>query len=443
MKEVLIRHRTIGVLTLLGATVAGCSLGGSSQPAEAPVAHGGAVREDTRMTLEILDQHCMAFGERYVNAFRNATDQIAQKTADLEIRANAHLHKLRTATSVYEILSGPSPFAKIMDLVLLVELQFRVWVTDKVAAKEYGGAESAKPLVSALVEARADVWRVANLVLKSDQKKVMEEMIDTWRQRNPEAEAVASVRFNEFSEYRGKSILDNVPLGSGLLAPVSEATRQIQETRMLAERGLYLAKRMPQLVRWQAEAFLNTALLHPESRKLTDTAQRAVAVAESLPAKFAEERAIILKTMDDHEKAVGKVAADVRVIVADVKDIAKDAHALLDETKGVLKAAENLADKLSPPDSPKSTHPFDIREYGETIRESLKAVHEARGLLESDAWSQRVSEVNLATQNRVSHATEAIKSLLNKFFWSLAALIVLVFALMAAYRVSFGRPAPK
>ena len=160
------RYWTVGVLALLGAPLAACSLGGTSPSAEAPVASGTALRGDTRMTLEVLDQHCMAFGERYVNAFRNATDQIEQNTTNLEIRARAHAHKLRTATAVYDILSGPSPFAKLMDLVLLVELQYRVWVTDKVAARVYGGMEPAQPLVSALTEERADVWRVADQVLK-------------------------------------------------------------------------------------------------------------------------------------------------------------------------------------------------------------------------------------------------------------------------------------
>src|SRR6185436_8784354 len=271
------QYRTVGVLALLGATLAGCSLGGNSPPGEAPMASGSAVRTDTRMTLMALDQHCMAFGERYVNAFRNATDHIELGTTDLQIRANAHLHKLRTANSVYDILSGPSPFSKLMDLVLLVELQYRVWVTDKVAEKVYG-ADLAPLLVSVLTEQREDVWRVADQVLKPDQRKIMEEMIDDWRKRNPDIEAVAFVRFSEFSEYRGKSILDNVPLGSGLLAPVSEATRQIEETRMLAERGLYLTKRLPQLARWQAEALLNTVMLHPEIRKINETAIRVASV---------------------------------------------------------------------------------------------------------------------------------------------------------------------
>jgi hypothetical protein len=430
------RCLSVGVVALLGVALAGCSLGSSSTPAEAPVAAGAGLREDTRMTLEVLDQQCLAFGERYVNAFRNATDQIEQKSTDLEVRARAHLHKLRTATSVYDTLSGPSPFSKLMDLVLLVELQYRVWVTDKVAAKVYG-TEPARPLVAMLTEAQADVWRVAGQVLKPDQKRVMEEMIDAWRERNPDVEAVANVRFSEFSEYRGKSILDGVPLGSGLLAPVSEATRQIQETRMLAERGFFITKRMPQLVRWQAEAFLNTVLLHPEIRRLNETAARMAATMETLPGRIAEERAALMKRMEDREKAIGAIAQDVRATSTEIKETVKEIRSLLGESEGVLKAADSLAGKLFPADGAKEpavdAHPFDIREYTTTVRE-------LRELLESPAWTRRLSEINQTAKSRVSGAGDELRRLAYILFGLAVVLIVLVFGLALAYR-ALGRRA--
>jgi molybdopterin converting factor small subunit len=426
------RFLTAGLLALVAAALGGClPTLGSSAPAEAPVASGAEVRENTRMTLQALDQHCQAFGERYVNAFRNATDLIEQKAKDLNVRAQAHAHKLRTASSAYDILSGPSPFAKLMDLILLVELQHRVWVTDQVAVKVYG-PEAAPPLVAALTEGRADVWRMAEMVLKPEQRKIMEEMIDAWRARNSDVEAVAYVRFSEFSDYRGKSILDGVPLGSGLLAPVSEAMRQIEESRLLAERGFYLAKRMPQLLRWQAEALLNTALLHPDIRKLNDTAARVAATVESLPAKIAEERAAILKRMEEREKAIGAIVQDVRATAADVKDTAKEFRSLLAETQGVVKAADGLFARFSPADG-KESRPFDIRDYTATVRE-------LRELLESPAWNARLSDVDQTAKSRVSHASEELGRLVYTIFWLAGALVVLILAAAMLYRAT-ARPA--
>jgi len=65
----------LGILGLPTLALAGCiTSSGSTPTCEAPVASGAAVREDTRMSLTTLDQHCMAIGESYVNAMRNACD---------------------------------------------------------------------------------------------------------------------------------------------------------------------------------------------------------------------------------------------------------------------------------------------------------------------------------------------------------------------------------
>jgi hypothetical protein len=381
---------------------------------------------------------CYAFGERYLVAVGNACNQVERALKDLEPKARAHTFKLNAASSTYDILTGPNPFAKLMDLILLVEMEYRVWVTDGFAAARFG-SQAAAPLTAALKEGRDDVWQMADKVLKPDERKALEEMIDDWRTKNPKADSVAFVRFSDFSAYRGKSILDNVPMGSGLLAPVSEATRQIEETRMLAERGMFLSKRMPLLVRWHVESLFNTMMLHPELQKMIDAAARAAAAAETLPAKVAEERAIILKTMDEREKSIGGIVKDVRATASDVKDITKDMHALLQESESAIKAADALVTKIAPPAGSKDSHPFDIREYAQAIRDSVLAVHEMRGLLESSAWSSRVSEVNQAAQIRVTQASEEVIRVVDVIFWRSLVLIGLVFAAAFAYRATARR----
>jgi hypothetical protein len=435
------RFPTAVVVALLALSLGGCISTGGGAPTAAPITAGAGVREDTRVTLAELDQMCYAFGERYLVAIGNADHLVEHAQKDLEPRARAHSFKLNAASSVYDILSGPNPFAKLMDLILLVELEYRVWVADKYGVNWFG-PEAAAPLSAALTEGREDVWKVADKVLKPEERKALEEMIDDWRAKNPKADSVAFVRFSDFASYRGKSILDNVPMGSGLLAPVSEANRQIEETRMLAERGLFLSKRMPLLIRWQAESFLNTAMLHPQLQKAIDAASRAAAAAESLPAKVAEERAIILKTMEDREKAIGGITKDVRATAADVKDIVRDAQALLKESQATIKAADELVTKLSPAGNTKDSHPFDIREYAQAVRDSVLAVHEMKALLESNAWTTRVSEVNQAAQIRVNQASAEVSRMVDIVFWRSIVLIVLVFALAFAYRAT-GRRAPK
>lgn len=428
------RFGGVGAVAILFPALAGCISAGTTAPTQVPVTPGAGVREDSRMTQSTLDQLCYAFGERYLVAVGNGCNRVEHAVKDLEQKARAHTFKLNAASSVYDIVTGSNPFAKLMDLILLVELEYRVWVTDGVAVQHFG-PQAAPFLVAALAEGRDDVWRVADQVLKPEERKVLEEMIDDWRAKNPKAESIAFVRFTDFAAYRGKSILDNVPMGSGLLAPVSEATRQIEEARMLAERGLFLSKRMPLLLRWQAESFLNTVLLHPELQKLIDSSNRTLAVAESLPAKLAEERAIILRTMEEREKSIGGIARDVRATAADVKETVKDAQALLKEAEEVIKAADGFATKVSPPGAPKDTHPFDIREYQQTLKDGFLTVREMHELLESPAWTKRLGEVNQATQARITHASGEVHALVQAVFWRLMALIVFAFVLATSYRL--------
>src|SRR5688572_1397200 len=265
-----------GVLASTGCF--GGMLGGSPSSDDS-VPTSDAVKGDTRVTLVELDSYCMGFGERYLTLIGNACNSVEREVKEPELQARAHSFKLQAASSVYDLATGANPFAKLMDLILLAELQDLVWGREGLAVKTYGAAAGAH-LVSALKEGREEAWKLGDRVLKPEQRAALESMIAEWRQAHPDAESVAFVRFDDFAQFRGKSVLDGVPLGSGLLAPVTEATRQIAETRLLAERALYLAKRMPLLLRWHAESLLNTTLTRPEITDLRRTASRIAEVAE-------------------------------------------------------------------------------------------------------------------------------------------------------------------
>jgi len=291
--------------------LAGCFGGGAAAPATVSGSTASeSIKEDTRMTLVDLDQYCMGFGERYLTLVGNACNQVEKAVKEREVKARAHSFKLHAASSVYDIASGANPFAKLMDLILLAELQDLVWNREGLANQVFG-AEAALPLVEALKEGRRDAWTLADRILKPDQRGALESMIAEWRAAHPSAESIAFVRFDDFTEYRGKSVLDGVPLGSGLLAPLSDASRQMAESRLFLERAMYLFKRMPLLVRWHAESFLNTMMSRPEVDGLRETADRITAVAESMPAKIADERVAVLNSAKDRVSHAGDEARSV------------------------------------------------------------------------------------------------------------------------------------
>ena len=303
-----------GLAVLLSLTGCLSSLLGGS-PGPGTVQPSDAVKDDTRMTLVDLDQFCMGFGERYLTILGNSCNQVEDKVADPAVRLRAHSFKLQAASSVYDIATGANPFAKLMDMILLAELLDLVWSREGLAAKVFG-PEAAAPLIAALAEGREEAWKLGDRILKPDQRAALESMIVEWREKNPKAESVAFVRFDDFAQYRGKTVLDGVPLGAGLLAPVTEASRQLAETRLLAERGLYLAKRMPLIVRWHAEAFLNTVLARPEITGVQKTADRIATIANDMPAKIAQERINVFTAAQERISHAGDEARSVANYIA-------------------------------------------------------------------------------------------------------------------------------
>jgi hypothetical protein len=292
-----------------GGMLGGSPAGNDSVPAS------DAIKSDTRMTQVDLDQFCMGFGERYLTLIGNACNSVEKSAKEPELQTRAHSFKLQAASSVYDLATGANPFAKLMDLILLAELQDLVWGREGLAVKVFG-ADAGAHLVAALKEGREEAWKLGDRILKPDQRSALESMIAEWRQAHPSAESVAFVRFDDFAQYRGKTVLDGVPLGSGLLAPVTEATRQLAETRLLAERAMYLAKRMPLLIRWHAESLLNTTLTRPEITDLRRTASRIAEVAEEMPGKIANERVTVLQAAQERVDHAGHVARRIAYEIA-------------------------------------------------------------------------------------------------------------------------------
>lgn len=439
---------------VLAAALGGClSLGGGGSARDVSVAADSGVRGDTRMTQVELDQLCLAFAERYLTVVGIGCNRIENSVGEPPRKQRAHSFKLQTASSVYDIVTTSNPFAKLMDLILLAELQHLVWGVEGVAEKVFG-SQAAPFLMDALERGKEEVWTVGDRVLKPDQRKVVEGMIREWRRLNPTPEAIAFVRFGDFAQYRGKSILDGIPLGSGLLAPVSEATRSLEESRLLAERGLFLMKRMPLLLRWHAESYLNTVFVKPEIRRLIDSADRITGVFESLPGKVSEERAILARTLEEREKTVGPVVKDVKAITGDIRDTAKQSEVLLKEVQTTIRAAGDLAGRFEKPAEERDPdkRPFDIREYTEAVHEATRAIREMQTLvreggtlLDSPAWSRRVTDVNRAAHERVAHAGDEARR------WTLfatvcaAGLLILATVLAFTYRFvspRLPRPAP-
>src|SRR5689334_356805 len=130
------------------------------------------------------------------------------------------------------------------------------------------------------------------------------------------------VRFSNFAVGRGKSAAAEALAAGGFFEPVGQASKAVDEARLLTERMFYLAKREPTLLRWEAEALQDEALATPEISKAITDAHRLTGAAEQLPKDMVAERKAIVAILDDRMKVVDGTVATVRATVAEAREVA-------------------------------------------------------------------------------------------------------------------------
>ena len=127
-------------------------------------------------------------------------------------------------------------------------------------------------------------------MLTSEQRGELRQLILLWRKNNPDKVVYNYLRFSDFAAQRRNSTLVKKVQAGGLFKTVQEVTQQVEETRMLAERGIFLGTRLPLLTGNFAEVWMSQLLVSPETSKIladvhtfSTVSERLAKVAEQLP----------------------------------------------------------------------------------------------------------------------------------------------------------------
>jgi hypothetical protein len=217
----------------------------------------------------------------------------------------------------------------------------------------------------------------------------------------------------------------------GLFAPLDEANRQIEETRLLGERLLFLTERLPLLSRWQAETFTAGALGTPESRQaLAGLSLMASGVArmgtqvESLPVILDRQRQSLLADLDAREGTLRQLLREASRLAEQGRAAAESGErvmALSDRTAASLGrtilAVNQLLAALRDSTAPGGAVDLNVAHYAATVgdlRAALEALNSALGHGDGIAGGSR--------------------SLVDHLAWRAAQLILLLFALLLGYR---------
>jgi hypothetical protein len=171
---------------------------------------------------------------------------LASAQGDVRVRAMRD-HLLFTASAL-DIATGPVPEANLLDMVAFVDLAREAsrsrWNAD--LHGEHGAA-----VLAALDAASTDVWRMARALLTPEKEEDLRRLVREWHDENPGLTEIAAVRLPAFSGVAGRGESRAEVAARGLLSHVKMGVTEADMARLLGERALFLALRMPFLVRLQ------------------------------------------------------------------------------------------------------------------------------------------------------------------------------------------------
>lgn len=195
-----------------------------------------------------VQDHLQRFQGRFTAALSDALEPLLT-SRDPRLRRAAMDLQVRLASAALDIAIGPEADASLLDMVTLVELARGTvaehWIPEVFHNQQTGA------LGEAMDRSREDVWRVARKVLSAPEEAQLRRMIDQWKAKHPDQQQIAGMRFADFATPAEAGFGTMSVEATGLFSGVKKAVQAADQTRLLAERALYAAQRLPFLMRMQ------------------------------------------------------------------------------------------------------------------------------------------------------------------------------------------------
>ncbi len=290
-------------LLLLAALSAGCSLltwtaefssrtfkmiipGMDSGPAVDPV----AVQEQLLRSADI-----------FLIGLTTSAEQLRRDGAPIS-QAELQTLKISYTTTILALVTGPNALTNLLDMIGFITRN-RLMAEGYWLPEVYG--ESARPFLDICREAETQLWQLTTPLLTAAQQEELRQTLHTLHQQDRDRQTLLPTQALSFVTEGAKisqkqrsapaSVFSLFRLDP--LSGLDPATRELAETRLFAQRALFIAQRMPDLMRWEMELFtLKTAEMPQLQQLLTNSTQLAAAadrfsqVAAQLP-RLAEDGA--------------------------------------------------------------------------------------------------------------------------------------------------------
>jgi hypothetical protein len=333
-------------------------VGGSIQPKSndvsvAAIGNGSGEATQTSIKREQLAVELMRYADRYAGRMSLEADIIKKQAPSNDLRWFATGWNLMSQKTVLDISIGPNAVENLLDMLVFATLTRleveNYWVPD------YLGAELGDGLLQSSRILEKDIWDLSGTVLTPEQQQDLRNLIQEWRDANPNQHFFWSVRFSGFSSQRAKD-LEQVRESGGLLAEVQMTRETAEEIQAFSERLLHYLQRAPGITRLEAEFAMREALRTPEinqlmvdAHRMSISSARYAAVAEKLSSdstqlmdkmfkQIAQERETAINQLADRQLVVLRELLTSRELGNAVDTIGREGSEIANTTfiRGVL-----------------------------------------------------------------------------------------------------------
>jgi hypothetical protein len=382
-------------------------------------------KEETYVMNEAeLQAHLMGFADRFAAYISQGFETFDELAPQLESRRIVQGDAVYSMYAAFLIAAEEDPDPALLDMVVMVTLGRMIYEEHWLAKL----GPSVESMVAGFRKAEKDIWEILGMVLNPDQQKELLGLIKEWRREYPDDLQFSYIRVSDFATERAKSRLARIWKPSGLFKSVEMATKQVEEARLLAERAMFLATRMPLLTGYFADVWTSQLLISPELKTLLTDLHRFADSTENLPQDFARERkALIEQTMDRLAEERKKTINDFLAQEARLKGILTDIKQAAIETNKLMISLNSFTDYLES-ESPEGSQPFVINDYKETAAEIGKAGSQLNSLVDSlnrYLNSPGMEKLLPQIEHAIGAAGDESKALINHSF-GLAALLILI-----------------
>jgi hypothetical protein len=346
-----------------------------------------------------LQLELMSYADRYAAVVAQVIDDVERMGPPPETRRVILGDVVYSAAAAFTIAADPDPQLALLDMVVMTTLGRMVY-------EDYWrprlGAP-ADPGIAAFEKLERDIWAVATPILSQDQQQELRERIATFHADNPELSTFSHLRFADFPSKRASSTLKKKKSG-GIFGSVRNITDQVEQTRIMAERAMYLSTRLPLLTGGFADIWVSRLSFNPAVEELREdmhtfalVSDRLATVAEQLPEQLTTERndaieqlareatTLRYEAIEHMMKGIAEEREEMlRQFIAEEERLGgllTELRHTLTEANTLTVSVDTLAQRfdIGAPDD--SAEPFDIEDYRRTIIDTGTVVEQLNGLV--------------------------------------------------------------